>query len=168
MFSLYGRPELIELNARIVTQALEASGAKVIAGIHDPMQVNELTMQAFTLLNWIGSGGLAWFAPVAPCTGADVARQNHLARTIMDAHGMDFFSGATLNGREVLNVMPIVYNRDDAEERRRARACFDELLTRFASAGYGMYRTGIGFMDRVAEPWRDAARRQPAHQARSI
>ena len=71
----------------------------------------------------------AWFAPVAPCTGADVARQNHLARTIMDAHGMDFFSGATLNGREVLNVMPIVYNRDDAGERRRARACFDELLT---------------------------------------
>jgi 4-cresol dehydrogenase (hydroxylating) len=115
------------------------------------MQVNELTMQAFTLLNWIGSGGLAWFSPVAPCTGADVARQNRLAREIMDAHGMDFFSGATLNGREVLNVMPIVYNRDDAEERRRARSCFDELLTRFAAAGYGVYRTGIGFMDRVAE-----------------
>ena len=151
MFSLYGRPELIELNTRIVTQALEASGAKLISGIHDPMQVNELTMQAFTLLNWIGSGGLAWFSPVAPCTGADVARQNNLARAIMDAHGMDFFSGATLNGREVLNVMPIVYNRDDADERCRARACFDELLTRFAAAGYGVYRTGIGFMDRVAE-----------------
>jgi 4-cresol dehydrogenase (hydroxylating) len=151
LFSLYGRPELIQLNTRIVTEALEASGAKLIAGVHDPMQVNELTLQAFTLLNWIGSGGLAWFAPVAPCTGADVARQNRLARAIMDAHGIDFFSGATLNGREVLNVMPLVFNRDEADERRRARSCFEELLTRFAEQGYGMYRTGIGFMDRVAE-----------------
>lgn len=126
LFSLYGRPELIELNTRIVTAALEASGAKVISGVHDPMSVNELTLQAFALLNWVGSGGLAWFAPVAPCTGADVAKQNRLARAVMDAHGIDFFSGATLNGREVLNVMPLVFNRDDADERAAlARACDD-------------------------------------------
>jgi 4-cresol dehydrogenase (hydroxylating) len=151
LFSLYGRPELIQLNTRIVTEALEGSGARLISGIHDPMQVNELTLQAFTLLNWVGAGGLAWFSPVAPCTGADVAKQNRLARAIMDEHGVDFFSGATLNGREVLNVMPLVFNREDAAERRRVRACFEQLLTRFAAEGYGVYRTGIGFMDAAAE-----------------
>jgi 4-cresol dehydrogenase (hydroxylating) len=122
MFSLYGRPELIELNTRIVTQALEASGAKVISGIHDPMQVNELTMQAFTLLNWIGSGGLAWFSPVAPCIGADVARQNRLARAIMDAHGMDFFLRQLRSTPEVLNVMPIVSTATTPTSGARAAA----------------------------------------------
>jgi len=151
LFSLYGRPELIQLNTRVVTEALEASGAKLIAGIHDPMQVNELTLQAFSLLNWIGSGGLAWFSPVAPCIGAEVAKQNRLARSIMDDHGIDYFSGATLNGREVLNVMPMVYDRSDRESVQRTRRCFEALLTRFGTEGYGIYRTGIGFMDRVAE-----------------
>ncbi len=151
LFSLYGTPEQIEVDTRIVRTALEAGGARLVLDIDDPMQRNGLSLQAFTLFNWVGGGGLCWFSPVAPNRGADVVRQTELARRIMDAHGVDFMTGMTVNGRDILNVMPIVFNREDPHETARVRACFDELLTAFAADGYGFYRTGIGFMDRVAE-----------------
>jgi len=68
----------------------------------------------------------------------------------MDAHGVDFMTGMTLNGREALNVMPLVYDRSDDAATARHRSCFEALIDAFASAGYGFYRTGVGFMDRVA------------------
>src|SRR5450631_1435921 len=143
LFSLYGTPEQIELNTRIVTAALESQGARLVLDFHDPMQSNELSLRAFSLFNWNAGGGLCWFSPVAPNRGADVVRQTGLARRIMDAHGIDFMTGMTINGRDILNVMPLVFNRGDAAETARARACFDELLTAFAGSGYGFYRTGI-------------------------
>ena len=151
LFSLYGTPEQIEVDTRLVKRALETHGATLVLDIDDPMQRNELSLQAFTLFNWNGGGGLCWFSPVAPNRGADVVRQTDLARRIMDAHGVDFMTGMTINGRDILNVMPLVFNRADAAETARVRACFDALLTEFAAKGYGFYRTGIGFMDRVAQ-----------------
>lgn len=122
----------------------------MIFDVHDPMQCNELTLQAFKLLNWTPGGGLVWFSPVCPTRGSDVVRQLDLARRIMDAHGLDFMSGATVNGREMLNVMPIVYDHGDAAQRATVKACYQKLVSAFAAAGYGLYRTGIGFMDDVA------------------
>lgn len=150
LFSLYGRPEQVDLDTAYVTRELEKSGATVIPGIHDPMQSNELSLQTFSLFNWVGGGGLAWFSPVAPTRGADCARQTALARGVMERHGIDFMTGMTINGREVLNVMPLVFDRTDPAIRRAARDCFNELVDVFAANGYGFYRTGIGFMDRVA------------------
>jgi len=151
LFSLYGTPEQIEVDTRLVKRALEPHGATLVLDVDDPLQRNELSLQAFTLLNWNGGGGLCWFSPVAPNRGTDVVRQTELARRIMDAHGVDFMTGMTINGRDILNVMPLVFNRSDAVETALVRACFEELLTEFAAHGYGFYRTGIGFMDRVAE-----------------
>jgi 4-cresol dehydrogenase (hydroxylating) len=158
LFSLYGTQEQIDVDTRIVTAALEASGATLVLDFHDPMQSNELSLQAFTLFNWNGGGGLCWFSPVCPNRGTDVVRQTDLARRIMDAHGVDFMTGMTINGRDILNVMPLVFNRADAAETLRVRTCFHELLTAFAADGYGFYRTGIGFMDRVAELHGSASR----------
>ena len=150
LFSLYGRPEQIEVNWRVVKEALEQSGATLVPDIHDPMEVGELSLSAFSLLNWVGGHGLAWFSPVSPMRGADVARQMTMGRAIMDKHGIDFMTGMTLNGREALNVMPMVFDRSNADATRRCRACFEELISTFGEAGYGFYRTAIGFMDQVA------------------
>jgi len=151
LFSVYGTAEQIEVDTRIVRRALESQGATLVLDVDDPMQRNELSLQAFTLFNWNSGGGLCWFSPVAPNRGADVVRQTQLARRIMDDYGVDFMTGMTINGRDILNVMPLVFNRADAVETARVRACFDDLLTQFAKHGYGFYRTGIGFMDRVAQ-----------------
>jgi 4-cresol dehydrogenase (hydroxylating) flavoprotein subunit len=147
LFTLYGRPEQIAPDADIVKRELEAAGGRVIFDVHDPMQSNELGLQSFKLLNWAGGGGLAWFSPVCPTRGVDMLRQNEIARRIMGQHGLDFMTGATVNGREMLNVMPIVYNRADAAQTQAVKACFHALIAAFSQAGYGLYRTGIGFMD---------------------
>jgi 4-cresol dehydrogenase (hydroxylating) len=47
--------------------------------------------------------------------------------------------------------MPLVFNRGDPAATAQAHACFAALIDAFAAAGYGFYRTGVGFMDRVAE-----------------
>jgi len=150
LFSVYGRPERVAADWKVVETAIEGSGGRLIPDVHDPMQVNELTLQAFSLLNWVGGHGLAWFSPVTPMRGPDAARQMLMARGIMDRHGVDFMTGMTLNGREGLNVMPMVFDRSDPDATARHRACFDALVDAFARAGYGFYRTGIGFMDKVA------------------
>jgi 4-cresol dehydrogenase (hydroxylating) len=149
-FSLYGHPEQIAANEAIVRRGLQAAGATVVGDIEDPMQSNVLSLQTFKLLNWSAGGGLAWFSPVCPTRGADMQRQCALAKSIMDRHGVEMMIGATVNGREMLNVMPIVYDRADAGEKARVKRCMHELIDAFATAGYGFYRTGIGFMDQVA------------------
>lgn len=157
LFSLYGRPDRVEADWRVVQDRLGAVGATLIPDISDPMEVNELTLQAFSLFNWVGGHGLAWFSPVTPMRGADAARQMALARSIMHGHGVDFMTGMTCNGREGLNVMPMVFDRGDPDATARCRACFGALIAAFAEAGYGLYRTGVGFMDRVAATYGPAA-----------
>jgi 4-cresol dehydrogenase (hydroxylating) len=74
-----------------------------------------------------------------------------VARPIMAAHGIDFMTGATMDGREMLNVMPLVFDRGDAAATAAADACMRALYDAFAAKGWGFYRAGIGYMDRVAE-----------------
>ncbi|MDB5718075.1 MAG: pchF 2 [Sphingomonas bacterium] len=150
LYTVYGRADRVAADWKAIEKAVVASGGTVIPDVPDPMSVGELTLQAFSLLNWVGGHGLAWFSPVTPMRGADAARQMEIARAVMDRHGVDFMTGMTLNGREGLNVMPMVFDRSDAESTARHRACFDALIDAFAAAGYGFYRTGIGFMDKVA------------------
>lgn len=45
----------------------------------------------------------------------------------------------------------MVFNRNDAEESRRAKACFGELEKEFGKSGYGLYRVGIDYMDQLAQ-----------------
>ena len=150
IFSLYGRPDRIEVDWRAVKARLEASGAHLIQDVHAGAQINELDLQAFSILNWVGGGGLTWFSPVTPTRGADAARQMSLARQIFERHDCDFMTGVAINPREMLNVMPIIYDRQQPGRIEQVRACFTELVDEFGAAGYGLYRTGLGFMDRVA------------------
>ncbi len=151
VFSLYGRPDQVESNWREVKMRLEDSGASLIPDVKDEQQVNELTLKSFSLLNWIGGGGLAWFSPVAPMIGAEVRRQMDIAGEITARFNIDFACGAGFGNREVLNVMPLLYDRDEPGRVEQVRACFMALIDGFGAAGFGMYRTGVGFMDRVAE-----------------
>ena len=149
-FSLYGRQEIIDINSKIVTEAFEKSGALVVPDIYDALQSSVLSLDTFSLLNWSSGGGLAWFSPVCPNRGSDMRTQHILAKNIMADHGLDFMTGATINGRALENVMPIVYDRTSEEETQRVHQCFEQLVTQFAANGYGLYRTGTGFMDLAA------------------
>ncbi len=150
-FTLYGTDKQIAPNLEIVTEAFSKSGGKVVAGIHDGSQVNELSLSSFSLLNWVGGGGLYWFAPVSPARGSDAIRQMHLARSILADHGMDYLSAPTLNGRDLHHLVAMVFDRNDPDASKRAKACYGKLVTAFGKQGYGLYRVAIDYMDQMAQ-----------------
>lgn len=153
LYTLYGRPEQVALDTDIVRRAIEASGGQVVPDIVDPAQVNELSLACFELLNWTGGGGLSWFSPVCPGIGSEAVKQYRLAQQIIGDHGLDFMMGAALYGRYNLNVMPMVWDRQNEDSNRRARACYGTLVRRFGEQGYGVYRTSIAFMDAAAQQY---------------
>lgn len=158
LYSIYGRADRVTADTAVVTRALEAAGATVVPDIPDPMQIGKLSLETFTLFDWRGGGGLAWFSPVCTARGDEAAAQMAVARTIMEAHGIDFMTGATMDGREMLNVMPLVFDRGDPAVTEQADRCMRALYDAFAAKGWGFYRAGIGYMDRVAEIHGEAQR----------
>ena len=150
-YSIYGRADRGAADDRAATAALTRAGATVIPDVPDPMQVGVLALGTFSLFNWVGGGGLAWFSPVCAARGTEAAAQMQLAREIMEAHAIDFMTGATMDGREMLNVMPLVFDRGDPAATARADACMRALYAGFGARGWGFYRVGIGYMDEAAE-----------------
>ncbi len=150
-FTLYGTDAQIKPNLDIVNAAFKPIEARINPDFHDGSQVNELSLNSFGILNWIGGGGLAWFAPVAPAKGQDAVKQAAMARRILGQYGFDYLAAPTLNGRDLHHLIAIVHNHNDAQQKARAAACFEQLVTEFSAEGYGLYRVGIDFMDKLAD-----------------
>ena len=149
VFTLYGRADRVEGDYQEAKRRLEASGA-TIADARDEQAINELTLKSFALFNWTGGGGLAWFAPISPMRGADMKRQYDIVRGVMARYGVDFMVGVAFGERAALNVMPLLFDRADPAWMRRVHDCYTELVDAVAEAGFGIYRTSIGYMDQVA------------------
>ena len=58
--------------------------------------------------------------------------------------------GVAFGERAALNVMPLLFDRADPAWMRRVHDCYTELVDAVAEAGFGIYRTSIGYMDQVA------------------
>lgn len=157
-FSLYGTPEQIAPSLDIVTRAFEASGGRVTRDHHDPPQADQLSLRAFSLLNWVGGGGLAWLAPVSPARGADAVKQRDLARGILARHDLDYLAAPTVYGRDLHHLVALVFDHGDAQARQRARTAYRELAAAFVGAGYGICRTGIDYMQALASAYGETHR----------
>lgn len=103
--------------------------------------------------------GLTWFAPVVPLTGEHTERVLGLCRPLFDRHGLDFaMSFILVNPRSMVMLMEIAYDREDADETRRAAALYEDLCEATIAAGYQQYRTGVTYMDRILAESPDFAR----------
>ena len=88
--------------------------------------------------------GLIWFAPVLPFTSGDLLPFLALARRRFEEAGLDFWLAMLLmNPRSVTCLMNILYDRDDADEARRAETLYEILLEDMRAAGYQQYRAGL-------------------------
>ncbi|MEI9963854.1 MAG: FAD-binding oxidoreductase [Caulobacteraceae bacterium] len=160
--ALYGTAEQVEVNWKIVTDAVKASGKGVViteaeAGDDrafkyraDLMRGN-MNLVEFGLYNWRGGGGSMWFAPVSQAKGSETLKQVELATEILNKHGLDYVGEFIVGGRALHHIIDVLFDRTDADEMAAAHACFEELLDRFAAAGYGVYRVNTAFMDKVAD-----------------
>jgi 4-cresol dehydrogenase (hydroxylating) flavoprotein subunit len=89
------------------------------------------------------------FSPVVPATSKHVLGQLKRSRKIIADHDVDFYASFTIGGRYATNINMLMYDRDNAAQVANIRKMFDELIAGTAAAGYGEYRTHLGWMDPV-------------------
>jgi 4-cresol dehydrogenase (hydroxylating) flavoprotein subunit len=160
--ALYGTQEQVDVNWNIVTKAFGQSGkAKFLtekeAG-DDPqfayravLMRGGMDMREFNLYNWRGGGGSMWFAPVSQARGSETLNQMALAKRILGKYGLDYNGEFVVGTRDMHHILDVLFDRTDPDMTKAAYQCFDELVTEFASRGYGSYRTNTAFMEKVAQ-----------------
>jgi 4-cresol dehydrogenase (hydroxylating) len=159
--ALYGSPEQIEVNWQIInhffkkhpkcriTTEKEEAGNPVFQYRADLMR-GKPNLTEFGLYNWRGGGGSIWFSPVSQAMGSETLKQMEMAKRIMARHGLDYVGEFIVGWRDMHHVVDLLFDRSDAEQTRKAYACYDELLHAFAKEGYGMYRANTAFAEKVA------------------
>ena len=162
--ALYGSPEQVEVNWKIVTDTIKRAGKGRIvtqeeAGDRQPFKYRAELMsgvpnlQEFGLYNWRGGGGSMWFAPVSQARGSECDKQVKLAKTILNKHGLDYVGEFIVGWRDMHHVIDVLFDRSNPEETKRANACFGELLDEFEKEGYAVYRVNTAFQERVARSY---------------
>ena len=158
---LYGEEPVIKAKAEIIKAAmarhLSAPPQEHWWHAGEPINAFEITMGIpsavpLQMSDWIGGRGAHMgFSPVVPATGAHVLGQMHRSREIIAAHDVDFYASFTIAGRFANNVNMLMFDRDQPEQIATMKKLFNALIDETAKAGYGEYRTHLGWMDRVAD-----------------
>ncbi len=158
---LYGDKRLNQARAAIIKEAFakqtDAKFVEVEWNRGDPVPAMDPTMGvpsavALQMGNWVGGRGAHMgFSPIVPATSDHVLGQLKRSRAIMAKYDFDFYASFTINGRSANNINMLLYNRDDDKQVDNVRAMFNELIAVTQKAGYGEYRTHLGWMDKIAE-----------------
>ena len=91
--------------------------------------------------------GLMWFAPVIPMTAEDVSAFRKVIEPIFREYRFEVCMTLTaINSRCFDSTIPVLYDRSNPEEIRRAQACYDKLVRSCRLSGYIPYRLGIQSM----------------------
>ncbi len=99
------------------------------------------------LLKWRPGGGNSWVPPGTPMVGSVVNRFQNAARAIYEKHGLDYTIMNVCGARFARGLHVISFNREDADERRRADAVYKEVTDAFAAAGIQVGRAPIDYYD---------------------
>jgi 4-cresol dehydrogenase (hydroxylating) len=91
------------------------------------------------------------FSPIVPATSKHVMGQLRRSRKIIADHDVDFYASFTIGGRFATNINMLMYDRNNDAQVANIRKLFTALITQTAQAGYGEYRTHLGWMDTVNE-----------------
>jgi 4-cresol dehydrogenase (hydroxylating) len=112
------------------------------------------------LLQWRPGGGNSWFLPGTPMQGKIAAELDRLARGIYEKHGMDFMVMHVASARFARGLHVLVWNRNDADENRRADECYKELARAFAARGVSVGRAPTDYqglhMEQLSPGFRQA------------
>jgi 4-cresol dehydrogenase (hydroxylating) flavoprotein subunit len=160
---LYGHEAVNSAKAEVVKKAfrqhLDTPPHEDAWRTGDPMNQYDVTLGipstvALQLGDWVG-GRCAHmgFSPVVPANSKHVMGQLQRSRKIIAEHDVDFYASFTVSGRFATNINMLMYDRDNAQQVTNIRKLFNALITETAKAGYGEYRTHLGWMDPVNETY---------------
>src|SRR3569833_1460145 len=104
-------------------------------------------------LSWQPNGAHLFFSPIAPTRGRDARVLHDTIVALHEKHGFDLFPTLCVAGREMHYIANIVYDRADADMKRRAVRLMREMIAACAARGFGEYRTHLLFADQVARSY---------------
>jgi 4-cresol dehydrogenase (hydroxylating) len=113
----------------------------------------DVSLGPLGVVDWYGGrGGHTDWGPVMAPVGARVQQVYDLAYKRFTEHGIDCYVGMFgLGQRAIVMVADIIYDRDDEDMIKRARALFKQLCDDAAAIGVALYRSHITFMDDAAD-----------------
>jgi 4-cresol dehydrogenase (hydroxylating) flavoprotein subunit len=159
----YGDESLNKARAEIVKKAfkqkLDTPPHEVWWRQGDPVNQYDPTLGvpsavALQMGDWVGGRGAHMgFSPVVPSTSDHVMGQLKRSRKIIADHDVDFYASFTIGGRFATNINMLMYDRDKPAQVTNIRKMFDALIAGTAEAGYGEYRTHLGWMDKVNDTY---------------
>ena len=101
-------------------------------------------------VDWLPNGAHLFFSPIAKVSGADGVAQYTLCRRRCEEAGLDFIGTFVVGMREMHHIVCIVFDRKNAESRRKAFWLISTLIDDAARMGWGEYRTHLSMMDQIA------------------
>ena len=109
---------------------------------------NRQALQSFPEVNPARDNcGLMWFAPVVPMTADHVRAFRRIVEPIFAKYGFEACLTLTaVNQRCFDSTLPLLFDRDNADEVQRAKTCYAELLYACKQEGYIPYRLGVQSM----------------------
>jgi 4-cresol dehydrogenase (hydroxylating) len=94
--------------------------------------------------------GLIWYPPLVPMKPASVTRYVELVGGICESYGIEpLITLTSLSDRCFDSSVPLLFDRRDADEARRARSCYNALFEAGKREGFIPYRAAIHAMDHV-------------------
>jgi 4-cresol dehydrogenase (hydroxylating) len=117
-------------------------------------------LEDLKILDWAApGGGHINVSPICPASGPDAWAQYQMARDLCRRHGQDIMSDIIVGGRELHQILMIVFDRDSAEAKRQCLNLAVALVAEAAARGWGVYRTHLALMNQVAATysWGDDA-----------
>ena len=161
-YALYGAPEVIDAQRRIVERAFAgvpdarfaarryAEGEEPQGGA-DRNLAGIPAMSAFRMLDWRGgSGAHVDFSPVCPATGRDAMRQYSMAKARANEYGFDYYGGFTSGERHLHHIAAAIFDGSDARQSEQAADLLRAWMSDAHGAGYGEYRSHLVYMDFAA------------------
>jgi 4-cresol dehydrogenase (hydroxylating) flavoprotein subunit len=115
------------------------------------------------LLKWRPGGGNLWFLPGTPMDGKIANEFQTICRTIYEEHGMDYMVMNVCGPRFARGLHVMTYNREDADERARADACYRQMSEAVSKRGVFVGRAPVDYhglhMAQAMPAYRDACQR---------
>jgi 4-cresol dehydrogenase (hydroxylating) len=156
---LYGDQALNKARAEIIKKAfkrhIDTPPIEDMWRQGDPVNQYDVTMGmpsavALQMGDWVGGRGAHMgFSPIVPATSKHVLGQLKRSRKIIADYDVDFYASFTISGRVCTNINMLMYDRDKPKQVANIRNMFNALIDGTAKAGYGEYRTHLGWMDHV-------------------
>jgi 4-cresol dehydrogenase (hydroxylating) flavoprotein subunit len=112
------------------------------------------------LLKWRPGGGNIWFLPGTPMDGKIANAFQKICRKIYEDFGLDYTVMNVCGPRFARGLHVITFNRDDADECRRADECYKAMSHEVAKRGVFVGRAPLDYhrfhMDQAMPSYRDA------------